>query len=181
MGEGEQEENRTSNLLHIHCAPQEQTERELSVLEEVGCKSVLLNGHYVLSKSIVSWSPGLTISHCGKCKGQFVKSQFSRSLPSFSVSRTVPLRMFCSRCPSWLAVSKGGLQAPGSGCEGTKNLSTLLGLLFSAKTVACVSREMTWGKLSLKLPIQSLLQICSHLWNYKDASPGWKVFIFKGT
>lgn len=98
MGEGKQEENRTSNLLHIHCVPQEQTERELSVLEEVGCKAILLNGHYVLSKSIVSWSPGLTISHCGKCKGQFVKSQFSRSLPSFSVSRTVPPRMFCSRC-----------------------------------------------------------------------------------
>lgn len=103
MGEGEQEENGTSNLLHIHCVPQEQTEGELSVLEEVGCKSVLLNGHYVLSKSIVSWSPGLTISHCGKCKGQFVKSQFSKSLPSFSVSRTVPPRMFCSGCsPGWL-------------------------------------------------------------------------------
>ena len=99
MGEGKQEENRTSNLLHIHCVQQEQTERELSVLEEVGCKSVLLNGYYVLSKSIVSWSTSLTISHCGKCKGQLVKSQFSKSLPSFSGSRTVPLRMVLLSLP----------------------------------------------------------------------------------
>lgn len=41
MGEGEQEEIRTNNLLHIHCVQKEQTERELAVLEEVGCKSVL--------------------------------------------------------------------------------------------------------------------------------------------
>lgn len=67
---------RINNLLHIHCVQQEQIERELSVLEEVGCKPVL-NGYYVLSKSIVSWSPGLTMSHCGKCKDKLVKSQFS--------------------------------------------------------------------------------------------------------
>lgn len=73
--------------------------RELAVLKEVGCKPVLLNGYYVLSKTIVSWSPGLTISHCGKCKDELVKSPFSRSLPSFEVSRTVPLRMVLLSLP----------------------------------------------------------------------------------
>lgn len=75
MGEGEQEE-RTNNLLHIHCVQQEQIEKELSRFEEVGCKPVL-KGYYILSRAIVSWSPGLTMSHCGKCKDKLVKSQFS--------------------------------------------------------------------------------------------------------
>lgn len=102
---------RTNNLLHMHCVQQEQIERELSVLEEVGCKPVL-NGYYVLSKSIVSWSPGLTMSHCGKCKDKLVKSQFSLHFQSPGL---YPWGRFCSHClgchPAG-RVSKDGLQAP---------------------------------------------------------------------
>lgn len=85
MGEGEQEKKKDKlSVTHTLCAARAKGKgRELAVLEEVGCKSVLLNGYYVLSKTIVSWSPGLTISHCGKCKDKLVKSQFSGSLPSF--------------------------------------------------------------------------------------------------
>lgn len=168
---------RSNNLLHIHCVQQEQTERELSVLEGVGCKPVL-NGYYVLSKSIVSWSPDLTMSHCGKCKDKLLKSQFSLHFQSPGL---YPWGWFCSLCLGCHPtghVSKDGLQSPWSGLRELKFFRILALLFIKCKDCSTYFQGDNMEKLCLALPTWGLLLVCKATFVImKNVSHRWKMLL----